>query len=320
MMINSSSKTMTIGGNDLPVIAMPLMPAWIATARDKGFDLVARVRDRYHLALRCHQCRDLSIAKVFTLRTAQPLCPSCLTAGRRQAARQANLTYLRCCDRERHYAIYRMSCGHEVRRQISFIQRVGDGDAGLRCEFCLDDRLAFEANARGWQLLGAATAAGSHYRRYRHRRCGHKQDTAVGNMHTGRFGCGGCGTGWWREQSQIYLMRFILPNSRTLLKVGYSKDPGVRLANQLLRHRDIPAEIVRTVTMPSGQAAIREEKRIHAELRRRKPDAVVPRAVFGRMLKVRTEIYEPDLLLAITELFDDLEARTTVPPTTAPED
>lgn len=319
MMTNASSKTMTICGSEHPLIALPLMPAWIAAARDKGYDLVARVSDRYHLALRCHRCSDVSIAKIFTLRTAQPLCPSCLVAGRTEAARQADLTYLRCCDHDRHYAIYRMPCGHEVRRQIGFVQRVGGGEVGLRCKICLEERLASAAAARGWQLLGPAAGARLHYRRYRHR-CGHEQDTAIANMHTGRFGCGGCGTGWWREESQIYLMRFTLPNSRTLLKVGYSRDPSMRLANQLLRCRDVPAEILRTIGMPSGQAAIRAEKRIHAKLGRRRPDAVVPHAVFANLLKVRTEIYEPDLLQFILQLFGDLEAGNDMPSAGAPED
>ena len=41
---------------DTPVFPGPVHAHWQATAASKGFDLIARIRDRYHLQLRCQTC------------------------------------------------------------------------------------------------------------------------------------------------------------------------------------------------------------------------------------------------------------------------
>ena len=67
---------------DTPVFPGPVHAHWQATAASKGLDLIARIRDRYHLQLRCQTCSGSFTAKLFTLMRHQPLCPHCLAVPR----------------------------------------------------------------------------------------------------------------------------------------------------------------------------------------------------------------------------------------------
>ena len=66
----------------LPRFPAPIRPHWQATAAAKGFRILARIRDRYHLLLRCRTCRRDFPTKLFVLMRGQPLCPHCLAARR----------------------------------------------------------------------------------------------------------------------------------------------------------------------------------------------------------------------------------------------
>ena len=105
----------------LPVIDIPLPPHWSAIARAKGYEIAGRVRDRLHLALRCTRYDAVSLAKVFTLRSAQPRCPHCLRTARTDAAADAGAEFRRRDPEDTRCAFYTLPCGHEVRRQFGLI-------------------------------------------------------------------------------------------------------------------------------------------------------------------------------------------------------
>lgn len=300
--------TLTLGDHDHPIFDADVPEAWQEIAQEKGYEITARVRDRYHLVLRHDACGKEMIAKVFTLRTAEPVCPTCLDRRRRELCAAAGVTYLGRSDHPNYLRIL-LPCGHGTMRQQELLERVRQGRTAIRCEACLEERLQDEARARSWELIGADPAGDPNYRTYRHDDCGHVQRVAVANMQTGRFTCGGCSDSWTRDKSYIYLMRFVLKNGREAIKVGFSRDPQSRLRHQLITERDQDARLVRTIGIAMGREAIRREKELHVTLRRLHPDAVLDRAEFADEVRVVSELYDASLKGEIMRRLDDLEMR-----------
>lgn len=287
-----------------PIFSGTILPAWITTAGAKGFDIAARIIDRLHLALRCRRCGAIHRSRLYTLMSAQPSCPACMEADWRREASTAGLEYL-CRDADdRHYAVYKAACGHDIRRQTGQVSRIATGNVALRCEICHTATEAAEASARGWTLTGPDLEHNPNYRIYHHDACGHSQRIARANMQTGRHACGGCDEGWSTSPSYIYLMHFTLASSRPVIKLGYSRDPVSRLAHQLRVDPAMPCEIIRQVAMPSGHAAIRAEKAMHSALKRAHPEAIVDPASWRGQIKVKSEIYDEALLPVILGMLD----------------
>ncbi|MCJ8139944.1 GIY-YIG nuclease family protein [Falsirhodobacter halotolerans] len=277
-------------------------------ARSKGFDLRARVRDRYHVALACHRCGGQTVHRLHTLMTARPACQACMEAAWTETARRANISFLGRDPDRRHYARYRLRCGHETTRQVGLIERVARGETGLRCATCLTARRAATAGIRGWTLLGPADERGPNYRRYRHE-CGHEQEIAVINLENARVGCAACNPGWCAAPSWIYLIRIALPDSRRWIKLGYSRYPDSRIFQALPRDRRVQIEIVTLVPTPTGHDAVREETRMHSDLRKAFPETVIPTETFAPWLTVRSEVYEAHLEPEIRSRLEALAAR-----------
>ncbi len=309
----------------LPVFERPVPDDWPRLAADKGYAIAARVKDRLHVALRCDRCGCVSLSLVYTLRTAQPLCPACLCADRSSAAEAAGAVFLRRDPADTRYAIYGLPCGHEVRRQFGLIARAAAGETGIRCEVCHAGALEAEAAARDWSLVGPDPQGDPNYRLYAHTHlaaqpgedgkavsgaapaCGHVQRIARGNMMTGRFTCGACGQGWPVAASALYLMRFELPGHGPVVKLGFSRDPVSRLRFQLRAGPGLACELRRVIPVTSGHRAICLEKRMHVELRRLHPDAVVPPRAWRGLIRVRSEIYEGRLEPLIDAMLDRVE-------------
>lgn len=311
----ASPATITIDGAIEPIVAMPIAPQWHAAAAAKGFDIVARARDRYHLVLRCRKCGALNLVKIYVLMTSQPRCRACLERDWRARAEAAGVTFLRRCPRDRHYVWVRLPCGHEVRRQMELIDRVARGETAIRCEICHAARERAEAEARGWRLVGPDPEGAPHYRLYAHDGpggCGHRQRIARINMQTGRFGCAQCGESWSAAPSHIYLLGIDLPPAEgdgapeRVLKLGMSRDPVSRTRHQLPRHDGVRIEILDSVPMPRGRDALCIEKALHGQLARRAPELRIPRERFEAHLKVGSEIYHSVLERPLRKAFDRL--------------
>ncbi len=295
-MPQSNPRALTIGGHPEPIVTGTLHPHWAEAARAKGFTLIARVRDRYSLALRCNDCGTLVCKALYVLMTCQkPLCPHCIEAGWRAKARAAGLSYLRRDPGNTHYAHYQAPCGHQIRRQFELIERIARGAVKHRCETCLSAREQGEAAARGWDLIGPDPKGDTNYRLYRHADCGARARIARANMRTGRFTCPGCGESWATAPSHLYAMRFQIAPGRYAVKLGFSRDPGSRLDHQLPRDKGVPRKLLYSVPIPSGQLALRLEKQLHKRLQSEHPGGLLPPEAFATALKVKSEVYRPEL-------------------------
>lgn len=305
-MSKSVIPAMTFGNRRCVIVGGRIHPRWQEIASHKGFDIIARIRDRYHLGLRHHACGRDMISKLYTLRTAAPLCPHCLNDRRRELCDGAGVTFL--APARPHYLRIGLACGHEVERQQEFLERVKAGQTEIRCSLCLEARLEAEAEDHGWTLLGPDPKCGRGYRLYRHA-CGHIQRVAMANMQTGRFTCHGCADAWTMDPSHIYLMRFRLRSGRIAVKVGFSRNPWSRLRYQLVTDRNQDAALIRVVPVPTGHQALRCEKRVHMTLRTLFPGAELDRTEFEDEVRVLSELYCGSIEPEVNALLDDVELR-----------
>ena len=286
-------------GQDLcPIFPGPVHQHWAETASDKGFQIIARIEDRYHFAVKCNTCKRLFKTKLFVLMNNQPLCEHCLTDTRKRAAQKAGLEFLRRDPTNRHYAHYKiLTCGHEIQRQFELVERVSQGLAGLRCGICHDAAERFEAERAGWFLIGPDPDGDPNYRSYKHgENCGHVQRIARANMQTGRFSCAACSGLWSSEPSYLYLMRFRVSGGVTVLKLGFSRDPKSRLHHQLRGRHDQPCALLQIVPVATGHEAICIEKSLHRYLKRNYPDKVIEPWRYAGVINVKSEIYDISLL------------------------
>lgn len=294
---------------DLPLVIHPgkLHTHWSKAALAKGFTLIARVRDRLHVALRCQTCGGVHAARHSVVMTAQPLCPHCIEARWRANASAAGLTWLGR-DAHRHYGHYLLPCGHETRRQFSFVERVAAGAVSVRCETCLTHREEAEAQRFGWTRVRRDPEGNPNYRLYRHH-CGHSQRIAVANMRWGQSDCAGCGQSWTAKPSYIYLLDIRHQQTkRHYLKLGYSSHPVKRHKHQLGLPKDAAVEVLRVVAMATGHDACAREKAAHARLKRSHPDALVPHPEYADLMNVVSEIYRPQALSLLQATLDRIEA------------
>lgn len=282
-----------------------IKPEWQEMAAAKGFTIDRRVRDRLHLALTCKTCGAQSAQKLFVLRTAQVACVACREELKHKLAAQAGLSFLGDDAEKLNHGIYRASCGHMLRRQFELIARVAKGECATRCETCHQAREEAEAEAQGWHLEGPDPEGNPNYRLYRHS-CGHTQRIARANMQSGHCDCGACGQSWSARPSQIYLLD-IRYRGEQVLKLGYSNDPVRRFRHQLDLPESARVQVLRTVRMPTGSLACAREKRAHALLKRKLPDALVPVAEYADYLNVVSEIYRPWARHRIEGLLDAIE-------------
>ncbi len=310
-----TTETVRIGDTEHSVYNAAPPETWVRAAAEKGYCIVGRVIDRYHVALECRICRELNLAKAYTLRKCQPVCKGCQFERRQEEAQSVGLAYLGRDPDDPHYGRYRVTeCGHEIRRQFELLKRVVEGATGLRCEVCHRAREEEEARARGWRLVGPDPDGDPNYRIYAHEDgCGATQRIARANMQTGRFSCENCGDVWSAEPSALYLMRFSHPGRRPVLKAGMSRDPESRMRHQLGVPGHVEASILRIVPMATGRAALVEEKRLHGQLCRQYPEAVVPPEEFTDYLKVVSEIYDISLEAVILKMLDRIEAAGRLP-------
>lgn len=304
--------TMMINNFPLPIHTGPIKPDWVRTAQAKGFNIVARVIDRLHLALQYQKCNQLSKSRLYTVMSAQPLCPHCTENVWRSDARAAGVAFVRRDHAHRHYGIYRLPCDHEVRRQFAFMKRVAAGATDLRCETCHAAREEAEAAEQGWELIGPDPEGDQNYRHYRHSDCGHEQRFARANVQSQRIACGGCSVHWPAAASFIYAMSFTAENGRELVKLGFSRNPWSRLHRQLKVDKEMPCSILRAIPVPTGHQAIRFEKQLHAELKRKHQDLIVEPAAYNGQIRVVSEIYDGSLTDVILARLDDISVELGV--------
>lgn len=283
-------------------------PHWRAAAEAKGFGILQRVKDRYHLLLSCQSCGRTHASKIFVLMNSQPQCPHCIEARWQADAEASGLKWAGRDPQSRHHGFYVADCGHRLRRQLELIKRIAAGTCSHRCEICQRKKEEEEAAAQSWSLIGPAPDGAANYRIYRHQACGQEQRIARANMQTGRFQCSNCGEGWSSAPSFLYVMQLKLANGANLVKLGYSRDPVSRLYHQLLKTRKTEAQILRTVPISSGHAALQIEHSLHARLKAEHTDSVAPPHLYADELRVKSEVYFADSARVIFAMLDAINA------------
>ncbi|QFT61951.1 hypothetical protein FIU91_03335 [Roseivivax sp. THAF30] len=230
----------------------------------------------------------------------------CIRTRRAAAASRIGAILIGPDPDHRHYGVFRLSCGHIVRRQYYRIERAAEGDCAAGCETCREERYDAIARDHDWRLVGPAASGRTGYRSYRHS-CGHLQDVSNGNMRWGDVDCAACGESWTSKPSQLYLFRVDL-DPEQVLKLGYSSNPARRLRQQLGITRDTPSRILRTVPVPTGHDAVCQEKKAHTYMRRYNPELIVPKSVYGDAINTRSEIYHISAEPILRHLLDRIEA------------
>ncbi|CUX83284.1 MAG: hypothetical protein HLUCCA05_13475 [Roseibaca calidilacus] len=294
----------------------PIAPDWHRMADEKGFRIVGRIRDRFHLTLECRACGAHTAVKLFALRDSRPRCGGCAAIKRQNAADGAKLVFLRRDPQHHKYGVFRAPCGHDVRRQFGFVEKVRKGEADVKCRVCLIETEKAEALAQGWERVGPDPDGKANYRLYRHR-CGHHQRVARVNMRNGQCDCAACGESWSSKPSVIYLARIQLSSANLdVVKLGYSANPKRRFRHQLGLSKLAKVTFLRLLPMPTGHDACAAEKQANASLVRDFPDGVVPIATYSAHINVVSEIYRPALIREITTLMDQIKARLVAADTT----
>ncbi len=278
-----------------------------AAAARNGYEIISRIKDSQHVVLHCRTCGCAHIKRLSVVLHYSPECPHCITRQRAMDAGAAGAHMLERDSSERHYAIYRLTCGHLVRRQFHGVTRKANGIHAFACNICREQRYAQEAAKHGWLLVGPAENGKRGYRQYKHK-CGSMQDIMVGNMLWGDCDCRGCSPGPTARPSCIYVFGIGLPNNY-VVKLGYSARPAKRLRHQLGIGKKVATEVLRVVHLPTGFGARTEEQRAHRILQTRCPEKVVPKAEYGDAINVVSEIYRPRALSEIHALLDEIEAR-----------
>lgn len=283
----------------------PLHEHWRAAAAAKGFDLVARAEKPSHVVLRCRACDGIDEVRHSVLMSAQPLCYHCIEHARNRNAEKAGLILLRRDPRTTQYGYYRAPCGHEIRRQFGFVERIARGAVAPRCKDCLREREKAEARRRGWEWLARDPNGDTNYRLYRHH-CGHEQRIARTNLQWGQCDCAGCGQSWTSKPSYLYLLD-IRHGAQHFLKLGYSANPFKRHRHQLGLPKSARVKVLRVVAMRSGHEACAIEKKAHAQLSRTDPAAIVPPEDYANLLNVVSEIYHPWFAPELNKVLDQIE-------------
>lgn len=298
---------------DLPLLIHPgsVPPEWNAAAEAKGFTAIVRVRNRQHVALRCHTCGGINAVRSNVLMHHKPHCHHCLDSTRRKTAEAAGMQFRRRDPADHKYAFYAMRCDHVVRRQFEFVERMARGEVAARCETCLVAREEAEAIRFGWRRLGRDQKGNANYRLYRHA-CGHEQRIARANLQWGQCDCAGCGQSWTAKPSFVYLLDIRHPQTtRHYLKLGYSSHPLKRHRHQLGLPKSAEVEVLRVVAMPTGHDACMHEKAAHVRLKREHPECLVPAPEYQGFINVLSEIYKPESLPILNATLDRIEGEVT---------
>jgi len=160
------------------------------------------------------------------------------------------------------------------------------------------------ARELGWKLVGAPSDKPSSKFVYEHC-CGHRQVADFGNVCFGDISCNRCLPSYSLKPSNLYLLAVKTPDL-TVLKLGFSSQPEHRSKHQLGVPKGTPSRLLRTIKMPNGREAERQEQRLHRFIRTNFAGSVLKGHDLSQWINTPTEIYRFELLDAINNLLDEV--------------
>jgi len=107
------------------------------------------------------------------------------------------------------------------------------------------------------------------------------------------------------KPSNLYLLAVKTPDL-TVLKLGFSSQPEHRSKHQLGVPKGTPSRLLRTIKMPNGREAERQEQRLHRFIRTNFAGSVLKGHDLSQWINTPTEIYRFELLDAINNLLDEV--------------
>ncbi|WP_157598667.1 hypothetical protein [Tateyamaria omphalii] len=290
----------------------PIHPHWRRAAERKGFVVLGRGgKGRQTLVLGCRTCGEPLLRRTGVVLESGIDCRSCIRQPYDdEAARFGAVRVGSDPQGDRHYALWKLKCGHVVRLQYGQILRIGRGEVDADCLTCRHARYGAEAKTQDWTFLSTSKNRLG-YALYRHR-CGVEHEVSIGNMRVGQCACPECGPKKGPVSSGIYIYRIDLPGL-PVVKLGHSHRHLDRLRRDLKIATDVHAEVLRYHPLRTKYLARTQEQSAHDFLKARHPEWVVPKHLFGDTIAVKSEIYWLEALPTIHRLLDEIAARHPAP-------
>ncbi len=149
-----ASKSYFVDGNLYFSYGKPAPEHWITKDREKGFETIDRVTNRYLILLRCQACGELLVRPRNVVVDHRPEFPHCIASRRKAAAAKIGLEILRTDPMSKAHGFFLLSCGQNVRSQFHRVEQAAAGGHTLGCEICNDKELDQQSKAHGWTHLG----------------------------------------------------------------------------------------------------------------------------------------------------------------------
>ena len=174
---------------------------------------------------KCGHIQSLQTAKV---RVNAVKCSQCQSDKLEEEAKSCGLKLTDDTPRTNNERVYILPCGHKKSAFISSVR-----DKQVRCQICLDAKIAREAELAGIKIIGDAcetqgkSRQDTAYRQYE-LACGCNKELQLGHVRSGRFICKEHDPTWYTQPSFVYLYLFEY-NGFSFLKLGISKDAATRV-------------------------------------------------------------------------------------------
>lgn len=242
----------------------------------------------YSFTAKCKTCGNVEVKKADRISR----CSNCMVISWKENAIKQGCEFIRHSSPSR--SIYRLQCGHE--------QEIPDAkmrDGIFRCKICHETMLVKDAEACGAKIhLDDHRMVGTSSKYAYTLKCGCRQYVRRDSVLRGRIYCEKCDDVFYKEPNSIYLLK-VHREDDSWLKLGVSFDIERRKEEYGLG--DVEIVLLKTVSFPTGFAAIKEEKKLHKSLKEHNLDWDSMRS---KMKSGFTECYSVDAEHLILDLLD----------------
>lgn len=230
-------------------------------AEASGLMLIGKAENCHYRTYRWLSCGHEAEYGTGSVRRGNVRCQVCFGQKLHDEAHSAGLNLIGP-GRNANFRTYRwQSCGHELEYPTNRVRRVS-----IRCQQCIDKKLADEANSAG--LLLIAKGRNNRHRKYRWKSCGHEAEYHTFAVRVGSVCCQVCDATAWSKPSIIYLLHFAADDGTNWLKLGVAKNIDTRISNYGLFDGVRLIERLAIIPADTGKEATAVEKALHNKFRK----------------------------------------------------